>query len=80
VLEHIDDLIEIAPDSSEASVRFRELKQRTADRTAVKKWLDDLGEKFDKNNARLRRTRNALMHGGQAASTRWHTSRPISLT
>ncbi len=64
VLEHIDDLIEIAPDSSEANVRFRELKQRTADRTAAKKWLDDLGEKFDKSNARLRRTRNALMHGG----------------
>ena len=64
VLEHVDDLINIAPDSSEARVRLEELKQRTVDQSAAKRWLDELEEKFDKSNARLRRARNALMHGG----------------
>lgn len=64
VLEHIDELVDIAPDESEARVRLYELKQRIADQSSAKKWLDELGEAFDKRNARLRRTRNALMHGG----------------
>jgi hypothetical protein len=64
VLEHVNDLIDIAPDTSEARVRLEELKQRTADRSAVNRWLDKLDEQFDKSNARLRRARNALMHGG----------------
>jgi hypothetical protein len=64
VLERIDELIDIAPDESEARVRLDELRQRTADQSAAKRWLDELGEAFDKRNARLRRTRNALMHGG----------------
>jgi hypothetical protein len=64
VLEHLDELIEIAPDTAEAHVRLHELRQRIADQSAAKRWLAELGEAFDKRNSRLRRTRNALMHGG----------------
>jgi hypothetical protein len=64
VLEHLDELTEIAPAGSESSVHLARLRQQTADGSSAKAWLRELGSEFDKNNSRLRRTRNALMHGG----------------
>jgi hypothetical protein len=63
-LEHLDELVGIAPPGSTSAVRLQRLKARCADATAMKAWLADLENEFDRRNARLRRTRNALMHGG----------------
>jgi hypothetical protein len=64
ILEHLDELIEAAPDNSAAWMRLRALQQRTATPPAAKRWIDELAREFGNKNARLRRARNALMHGG----------------
>jgi hypothetical protein len=64
ILEHLDALIEAAPDNSAAWMRLRALQQRMATPPAAKRWIDELAREFGNKNARLRRARNALMHGG----------------
>lgn len=64
ILEHVDELVDLAPVGSPAHARLVRLATRTEGARAASRWLDELGGEFDIRNARLRRTRNALMHGG----------------
>jgi hypothetical protein len=63
ILENIDELAKIGA-GLDAGVDIERLRQRIADGSAVGSWIDQLGEEFKRRNARLRRTRNSLMHGG----------------
>jgi hypothetical protein len=64
VLERLAELVEIAREGSEAAVSLSRLQRRTVDARAITEWLNELSREFDERNGRLRRTRNALMHGG----------------
>lgn len=64
VLELLDELVDLALAGSPANVRLARLQARAGDRAMMGAWLDELFGEFDRRNARLRRTRNALMHGG----------------
>jgi hypothetical protein len=68
VLDHLDDLVAMAPLGSTSCVRLTQLSERCTDAKAMKAWTAGLEERFDRRNARLRRTRNALMHGGPLTS------------
>jgi hypothetical protein len=63
ILENIDELVELA-EGLDQGIAIQRLRERIADRDSVRAWLDELSAEFDRRNARLRRTRNALMHGG----------------
>ena len=63
ILENIDELATLG-EGLDQGVAIRRLRERVTDRDSVRAWLDELGEGFDRRNRRLRRTRNALMHGG----------------
>jgi hypothetical protein len=63
ILENIDELAKLG-EGLDQGVAIERLRERVADRDSVRAWLDELGDEFDRRNARLRRTRNALMHGG----------------
>lgn len=64
VLEHLDDLATAAPVGSAANAALKSVAAKLVSKQTVGAWLDELSEDFDSRNARLRRTRNALMHGG----------------
>lgn len=64
ILDNVSELAESAPEGSAAKVGLTRLAERTSDARAASRWIDELFEDFDRRNARLRRTRNALMHGG----------------
>ena len=64
ILENLDKLIAITPPNPDVSLGLIRLRDRLADGAAARAWLDDLEDDFDHRNGRLRRTRNALMHGG----------------
>jgi hypothetical protein len=64
VVESLDELIAVADRHGGTAEAFDQLRARLADKTAVTRWLDELGNEFDRRNAALRRNRNALMHGG----------------
>lgn len=69
VLENLDALIEVAPRGSSAWTGLARLRARTATPRSVGGWLDQLEDEFEVRNDRLRRTRNALMHGGPLVRT-----------
>jgi hypothetical protein len=64
VIESLDDLVDIAPPASAALVTLTRLSTRLSSASNAGDWLDELAKDFASRNARLRRTRNALMHGG----------------
>ena len=66
ILENLDRLIAVAPGTDPAQPLER-LKGRLNDSKAINAWLKELGRTFDQQNKRLRRTRNALVHGGPLA-------------
>lgn len=64
ILENLDKLIAITPPNPDTSLGLIRLRDHLANGAAARAWLDDLEDEFDQSNGRLRRTRNALMHGG----------------
>jgi hypothetical protein len=68
VLENLDALIDVAPEASSAWAALTQLRARTETTAAVAAWVDALESEFGVQNDRLRRTRNALMHGGPLVS------------
>lgn len=64
ILENLDKLGAITPPNPDLSLGLIRLRDRLASGAAARAWLDDLEDEFDHRNGRLRRTRNALMHGG----------------
>lgn len=68
ILENLDVLLQAAPSGSDAHSELERLAARLADASAAKSWMNALGTEFDIRNARLRRTRNAIMHGGPIAT------------
>jgi hypothetical protein len=62
-LEHLDQLLALAgtAKSAEGMTQIRDL---SGDKQSMRQWLTDLGNEFESRNAVLRRTRNALVHGG----------------
>jgi hypothetical protein len=64
ILENLDKLIAITPPNPDTSLGLIRLRDHLANGAAARAWLDDVKDEFDHRNGRLRRTRNALMHGG----------------
>ena len=64
VVENLVELAAAVPIGSDARVQLNRLVHRAADAQTLGAWLEELSTEFDRRNARLRRTRNALMHGG----------------
>ena len=65
-LQGLDWLIERVPDGSPISERLLRLKDDTATGRAGAAWAERLMEEFSKLEARSRRVRNSLVHGGPA--------------
>lgn len=64
ILENIDALAETELPPGRTAPVVARLRDRVSSRCTIVSWLDELGAEFDQRNAQLRRTRNALMHGG----------------
>jgi hypothetical protein len=65
-LQSLDWLIERVPEKSPISERLLRLKDDTATGRAGVAWAERLMEEFSKLEARSRRVRNSLVHGGPA--------------
>ncbi len=66
VLRKLDWLEEQVPRGSPASERIAKLKARTSTGEAAAAWAKELMENFARLEARSRRVRNVLIHGGPA--------------
>jgi hypothetical protein len=64
IVESLDELLALPDPYWGTTEPLNQLQTRLIDRTAVSRWLDELGAEFDRRNSALRRNRNALMHGG----------------
>lgn len=64
VLKKLDWLLERVPDGSPAEERVLRLQQRTRTGQAAAAWAEELMSEFEHLEARSRRVRNVLVHGG----------------
>lgn len=69
ILENLGELVDASPPDSVARARLTRLQGRADDANAARSWIKELFAEFDRRNARLRRTRNALIHGGPIVSS-----------
>lgn len=68
ILRRLEWIIERVPGETFAHSRVRRLQDRVRDGRAAAGWADELMGEFDARNARSRRLRNALTHGGPASA------------
>jgi hypothetical protein len=67
IIERLDELTDAAPHGSRSARQLSLLRERATQRRAMSRRLDELEATFERRDRRLRRTRNALMHGGPLA-------------
>lgn len=60
----VDQLAEEVPRGTPAALHVRRLQELFESKAKTNEFLDSCMETFDRRNAHLRRTRNALLHGG----------------
>jgi hypothetical protein len=63
-LEHLDELVQLSSGSPWLPRQLVDLQARLASRESVSDWIAAFEKEFDRKIAVLRRTRNALVHGG----------------
>jgi hypothetical protein len=63
-LEHLDELAELSAAGPWRSRQLLDLQARLGSKPAVGEWIEGIEERFDRKAAVLKRTRNALVHGG----------------
>ena len=79
ILENLDRLIAVAPGTGPSQALER-LRERLDELKAADAWLGELAATFEAQNKRLRRTRNALVHGGPLATDTVEHVSDFSLT
>jgi hypothetical protein len=64
LLEHLDELVHLSAGAPRVTRQLFDLQARLATKVSVDRWITEIEERFDRKAAVLRRTRNALVHGG----------------